>query len=584
MDDEDLAQRAESQTLETQGGFAGLGSASDGGGQGKGMFADLFRTTGETMGTKLLQRMGWRQGQGVGPKVRRRVKGDEKGETHLFAPENSRMISFRRKTDRKGLGFAGEERLESGSNAQNGDDEESDADARILKANRSDKTISKQKKLKKSGIGIGVLNDTGSDDEDEYDMGPKISYNRIIGGDKKKRKGGLVASNASPAVLKPVFQSKKLTQQTTTSSGFRKCHDGRLPIDGFVLALSALTILQENRYPPPVVPEGWVPAQLSKSGGGETAAFQSTADAAKASTLDPKARAAILGEQQLPGKSVFDFLSSAARERLASATGRTNLPPALGEKAPAGTTSSDNDKARSLWDMVPHLDSKTAAAALERGNKGWMPYSEDDSKRDRYRYFLELQVGLQTRVPDRPKTFSLDDWSRELNEFAQAAEVFKPVSGLMASRFTTSSSAPKLASDGLDATSSATPKLADPAEEAARMGMYGPMTRSRQPFYPTRLLCKRFNVRPPAGVDPGDADGAEKRTDIVSQSNLDRMMREASFRPGSNFVSAGTEGGGDDKPTSRDPQTVVDVERNDALEGQRAGEDVFKAVFGDDDE
>ena len=38
------------------------------------------------------------------------------------------------------------------------------------------------------GIGIGILNDTGSDDEDPYEIGPRISYNRVIGGEKKKKK------------------------------------------------------------------------------------------------------------------------------------------------------------------------------------------------------------------------------------------------------------------------------------------------------------------------------------------------------------------------------------------------------------
>ena len=106
MDEEDLAEREEAQQLETQGAFAGLGSKTEDG-TSKGMFSDMFKTTGETMGVKLLQRMGWRQGQGVGAKVKRRAQGDKTGETHLFAPENTRMITFSKKTDKKGLGFAG---------------------------------------------------------------------------------------------------------------------------------------------------------------------------------------------------------------------------------------------------------------------------------------------------------------------------------------------------------------------------------------------------------------------------------------------------------------------------------------------
>ncbi|KAF2486788.1 hypothetical protein BDY17DRAFT_292114 [Neohortaea acidophila] len=606
MDEEDLAELAESQKLETQGTFAGLGGNHGDKGKTGGMFADLFRPTGETMGVKLLQRMGWKQGQGIGPKVKRRIQGDTKGEMHLFAPEDSKVIGFHRKTDRKGLGYAGEARLNANHHISNADSDDEEKDARILHANRS-KVLTKPPKLKKSGLGLGVLNDTGSDEEDEYSIGPQISYNRVIGGDKqKKKKAGLGANPANSTLQKPVITSKKLTQRTSTLSGFRKCHDGRLPIDGFILSLAPLSISEENKHAPPTPPEGWQPAKLlaTQQPTSTTPSYQSTSDAAKASTLDPKARAALLGEQALPGKSVFDFLSPAARDRLAAASGKTNLPPARGESAPTPSTTSTTDpdttpRTKTLWDLIPPLDRAIAAAALQRGTTGWMPYSEDEAKRARYRAFLELRAGLETNLPPRPKTFSLDEWAKEMSEFAQAAQVFKPVSGLMASRFTSASaSAPRLASDAPDSTSAGDgTKEEDPAEKAARMGMYGPMTRSRIPFFPPRLLCKRFNVRPPAnvGVDPGGEGGEgggarvgeNRRLDVVSQASLDRMMSEASFKSGGaaggGFTSAGVEGG-EDQSGQRRQWATVDAERNDALEASRAGEEVFKAVFGNDDE
>ncbi|TKA81469.1 hypothetical protein B0A55_02941 [Friedmanniomyces simplex] len=614
MDDEDLAEQAESQKLETQGGFAGLGSGSGGGG-GKGMFEDLFRANGETMGVKLLQRMGWRQGQGVGPRVKRRAKGDEKGEVHMFAPENAPMITFNRKTDRKGLGFAGEGRLaDQNESAGRDEDEEDERDARILQSNRS-KMLSKPNKAKTSSVGVGVLNDTGSDDEDPYAMGPQISYNRIIGGDKRKKKGGLTASNATPGVTKSVFTSKKLTKRTTTSAGFRKCHDGRLPLDGFVLSLSPLTITEENKHPPPEVPSGWQSSKTSvptpsTTTSTATTTFTSTADAAKLSTLNPASRAALLGEQPLPGKSIFDFLSPATRAKLASATGQSNLPPARNERAPAGFEASEADtKRRTLWDLVPALDKETAAAALQRGNTGWMPYAEDEGKRARYRYLLELRAGLQSDLPERAEGFTVEAWKREMGEFAQAAEVFKPISGLMATRFMSSSaSAPRLASDAPDPNAQASSgKAEDPAERAAKMGMFGPLTRSKQPFYPTRLLCKRFNVRPPAnmGVDASEAAGGgegggavdHRRLEVVGQASLDRMMREANWgkraAAASGFVSGGMEGGGEgggeggereEEVRSEQPPAEVNVEENEALEGRKAGEAVFRAIFGDSDE
>ena len=611
MDDEDLAEREEQMKLETQEGFAGLGGGGEGDASGRGMFGDLFRAEGETMGVKLLQKMGWRRGQGVGPKVRRRADGDKRGETHLFAPENSKMIAFDRKNDRKGLGFAGEHRLGDDTNAKSDENENfedgRDQDARILQPNHS-KLASKPRKLKNPGFGVGVLNDNGSDDEDPYAMGPQINYNRIIGGDKSKKKGGLTATNSKSDVQKPVFTSRKNAQSTSglpTSRGFRKCHDGRLPLEGFILATLSLSLQDgETKYPPPPVPDGWKPANLHTTTL-TNSTYVSTADAAKLSSLDPTARASLLGEQQLPGKSVFDFLTPAARERLASASGKTNLPQAKSEGAPAGYTPSASEQRRTLWDLVPELPRETAEAALTRGESGWMPYAEDEDKRSRYRYFLELQSGKASNLPSRPEGMNADEWSRELQEFKQAAEVFKPVSGLMASRFTSSaSSTPRLASDAPDSAATGKQGAEDPAEKAAKLGMFGHLTRSRQQFFPTRLLCKRFNVKPPANVsvDPGGAggeagDAGGKGKELVSQTSLDRMMADASWNRGGGmgFVSGGTEGGEADAALREkgDSGTVraqeqrgreaVDAERNAALEGQRAGEALFRSIFGDED-
>src|SRR5271169_3114501 len=93
---------------------------------------------------------------------------------------------------------------------------------------------------------------------------------------------------------------------------------------------------------------------------------------------------------------------------------------------------------------------------------------------------------------------SADEWNRELAEFVRAAMVFKPMSRVMASRFTSSSSSLPPSSEGnTPMLSIPTEKPEDPAVAAAKLNMYGYMTRSTTEFFPTRLLCKRFNVKDP---------------------------------------------------------------------------------------
>lgn len=588
MDDEDIADAAEAQRVQTAEGFAGLGSTQDDAAR-RGAFVGLFRTEGDTIGVKLLKKMGWKEGQGVGPKVRRKARLDDvetttDSNTHLFAPENTAMIRFVRKTDHKGLGFEGETKLSSstglGSDKEKSEDDE-DGSSLIAPPKQ------KKKKPAPGGIGIGILNDTGSDDEDPYEIGPRISYNRVIGGDKKKKKHAVGSTN--PLLKsKPVFISKKVAM-AKAAAGFRKCHDGRLPLDGFILSSKdefSSIIKSSAAYAPPKIPEGWKSSKQPRQGS-QHAAYLSTADAAKASKLDPKTRASILGEAALPGKSVFDFLSPAARDRLASASGKSNLPQARGE-IPEGYAMTDEERRQELLAQVPKVDKYTADAALSRGASGFMPYGEDEAKRSRYRAYLENQAGIIPTLPERGPSMSRDDWLKELREFANCAQIFKPMSGMMATRFTTSTTAPKLAPDAPDSSKELLSKPAakpeDPAEQAAKLGMYGPMTRTSKDWYPTRLLCKRFNVKPPAHVQPGTTENAEEPARImapslVSKAAIDDMMQQA----GNNNPRQGDDGIKleEPAPVEKPKAVVIDVERNEALEGQRAGEAVFKAIFGD---
>jgi G patch domain-containing protein 1 len=605
MDEEDVKDAEEAQRLQTAASFTGLGSTADDISRND-LLVDLARTGGDTMGVKLLQRMGWRPGQGVGPKVRRKARLDGEGErgsggeTHLFAPENSRMIGFVKKNDFKGLGYAGEASLSSLA-VRTLEEKEDEIDDEGPLA-RSKSKLAKSKKSKKGAFGVGILNDTGSDDEDPYEMGPKISYNRTIGGDKKPKKNGFGSANPLLAA-KPVFVSKKVLARKATTSGFRKCHDGRLPLDGFLLSTRSSDATPINKYPPPHIPEGWKSAKAATSSP-SSSAWKSASDAAKTSSLDPKARAALLGETALPGKSVFDFLSPEARAKLVAATGQTNLPQALGEAPPDKYKTSEVDKQKYLWSIIPPLDRELALAALNRGANGWMPYSEDDGKRARYRGFLELRAGLRDILPERAAGVSVDDWKKELDEFAHAAFVFRPATGMMASRFTSSSrtfegsfnpgSEGKNTAADQPLLSTPAPKQLSPAEEAAKLGMYGPLTRSTLQFVPTRLVCKRFNVRPPVVVDPGDSvDGnsatAKSVPDVVSKEKIEQMLQDAAQR---RFASGGVEGGtsAEQTPLMQHPvvqlkeEAVVDVERNEALETERPGDAVFKAIFGSDDE
>jgi G patch domain-containing protein 1 len=593
MDEEDLAAQEDSKKFSTSNNFSGLGSTVEDSIR-RDALIDLMSPS-SSIGVKLLQKMGWKEGQGIGPRIRRKahLENGQPAEqnTHWFAPPDTKMISFYRKTDSKGLGFMSEAALPPVT-SQNGVRMDDDDDASVLARSRS-KLNQSSKATKKASFGVGVLNDTGSDDEDPYSMGPKLSYNRSIGAVKKakKPKAGLVTSSNPLLSSKPIFVSKK---KLTTN--LRKCHDDRLPLDGFILSSTPLTISISTKYAPPKVPPDWKSARIpisspqSESALSSTVNYQSPADSAKASTLNPLSRAHLLGETPLPSKSVFSFLTPSSRDRLVSATNNPRLPAAGSEPAPEEYRLSEPEKAKSLWSRVPKLDAAVAKAALDRAD--FMPYADDNAKRARYRAFLEGAARQSGEMPPRKEEHGVDEWVAEMREFAQAAMVFRPMTGLMASRFTSSSSSgpkfeggedPQNGENALVRASAKKPE--DPAEAAAKMGMFGTMTRSIGNFAPTRLVCKRFGVKVPEAVAGFEEEDSITVEEPVSNRILERMKMETMGR-GSMVLGREHETYTESPPVVPDTrkEEPVDVEKNEALEKERPGDAVFKAIFGSDDE
>lgn len=606
MDDEDLADLEQNQRLTTNESYAGLGRSTADDDAPPSSLADLLQPVNNTIGVRLLEKMGWRPGQGIGTRVKQAVAESHPTDAlYSMAPKDSGLLAYQRKSDRRGLGLARDDSRHVSQDA-------SYVDKPTM--TKLEQVISRQ-----NGIGVGVHNDDDSD-EDPFEVVPKTSYNKVIGGDRRRRRGGLFSAPTKKA-------SSVTVTGHSTSNISAKCHDGLVVLPGFVLSMRPSRRPLHNVYAPPAVPEDWQPMSWPHT---DSTKRPSSTEAAKASTLDPAQRANLLGEALLPGKSVFDYMTPEARARLVAATGRTDLPQAKGEKAPEGYSQSREDKQRRMFALIPRLDPKVASAAVQRAQSGWLPYTEDLDKRKRYRSFIEYSAGSATEVPSRAPSANDQDWSNEMSEFVKAAQVFRPITGFMASRFTTSSATSASAmtttsADGDHNTSStaspaptATEKT-DPAEQAAKIGMFGQMTRITERFFPTRLTCKRFGVKPPDHVTASDtsaetqaADATrsskphhDTRLDVISKPAMDRMMQELAATSASvtntlaqsTFVSGGTQS--PDGPANTDVADVsaeheasrhidgplaINTERNEALESARAGDDMFKAVFGSDDE
>jgi G patch domain-containing protein 1 len=299
----------------------------------------------------------------------------------------------------------------------------------------------------------------------------------------------------------------------------------------------------------------------------------------------------MLGEVPLPSapRSVFEYISQKDRERLQKfAAGGGIVSPATSDLPPSTTVApSEPDTIR-----IPRTEPHIAQAAL----RGFQPFATDPVKQSRYNAYLQSQASQDSSVPPlKPSPGQrIDEFNKELEDYAKSALIFKPISGAMAGRFTSAvvfDSGPKI-HEGLHTPSSE--ELAEkereekkkednisPKQHAAKMGMYGPLTRETKPWQPARLLCKRFGVKDP-NPTPSDAPAAAP--------------------PGPNWQQEESEVAGQASNTSVSNSTIDTARRNgprdlaniglgedetqgrDTLTYERPAMDVFKAIFASDDE
>lgn len=271
-------------------------------------------------------------------------------------------------------------------------------------------------------------------------------------------------------------------------------------------------------------------------------------------------------------------MSSKSRERLAAISANTSgyTPGTSSNSTPLAGTARAVPVAPVEPDAplyIPLLDAPTALAALS----GFQPFSPASSAADpvrqaRYTLYLQFQADLlppsvtPSTLPFGPRKLAagrvqtIKELNIELDDYARAARVFKPVSGMLASRFTSTVSggileAPKVAPGlsqpkpkvvGAESTAGE-PKLIEhltPAQTAARAGMFGRLTRTTEEFRPAKLVCKRFAVRnpyPDAAEEEEEAGGSWKEAgknggprkpagDILGKESMEQLMKSSGFR------------------------------------------------------
>ncbi|KAJ3090005.1 hypothetical protein HK102_004933 [Quaeritorhiza haematococci] len=556
----------------------------------------------DPIGVKLMRQMGWREGQGIGPRTRRKrlvAEADDEdifAAEKLFAPAATQVVEFTSKKNQYGLGF--DPHKNAPEFAAFGGGEQSASRDEVQKAGRS-----KKGPRMSSGFGVGIFED--DDDEDVYGSASMASYDIVIHDDDEGHFAGFKRKAGFGATVTDQMSSKSTKRTFGLDSDIfdRKLvgFDGRPPLIGFVFAKTPLA--PPENFLPPVVPPNWKPNPPISDSTSKPAPSQTPATGQPGSQRQPQLtaeeRREILGEEALKGpqRSVFSFISVKAQGRLQEIIDKTRE-----------ASSSDGEAAA-------QVSKEQALAALQ----GFMPFGNDPEKQQRYKRYLEVCAGLSNKPLLAPPHMSEMELAHEKREFVEAARIYRPLSSMMASRFTSASNVDQEAANEKDAK-----EIQDETSSAAASAnMYGKLTRTRQEWVPARLLCKRFNIAHPHPDRPdpgsglsrssgGKASGADikaeaERKEAVNKRVMDDLVRERDRlvaegrlqkRPAIEFASAregpfveimGMEGS--KKSNAAAEITAEEIMREgegadedeDVQQVERPPMDIFKAIFADSD-
>ncbi|KAI9276879.1 hypothetical protein BDA99DRAFT_474765 [Phascolomyces articulosus] len=602
MDDEDLQEIANARKLVATDEFDVLGGTEremtarkqqqkedEARGSGVGFLGtslmDMVGPTKDSVGIRLLRKLGWKPGQGIGPRCRA-VEVDYveiAGEEVTFAPRDTPIVDFKAKTDAFGLGYELEKHVPQVAEMrrlrqlQQGEDDEEERAAFGMESNNG-------------RFGLGAFEEE-DDDIDVYGDSRREYHHTLYDIEERPKK------------------THKPSSLTTTSRDVRKapCSDGRPPLRGFSISEQPQEL--GKWYRPPQVPDDFNEQR--------NAQHPTTATAEPRYHMSSEERGAILGEKPIEPRSVFDYIPDKSKDRLDSVL-----------KFMVDTGPTDSTK---LTDF-PTISRQQANMAL----RGYMPFGDNLKKQSRYRQYLENQAGLlsedgepKTTIPV-PEGLTHEQGMKEMDEFAKAARIFRPISAMMSGRFTSASATKttveqtsfegglkteaqwrkeKEIRDKVEAEKSKPVEKKSQEAEAASMKMFGQLTRTVKPFYPTRLVCKRFNVRNPHPNHDPSKIVAEGRTqagsrEALSEEKMDEMLRQQNKPKAIDFwkndpalnavIPKPSERPKPSVPESASPtpppqksleQPKLEKSKtNETLDYERPSMDIFKAIFENSDE
>ncbi|ELK00524.1 G patch domain-containing protein 1 [Pteropus alecto] len=473
-----------------------------------------------SVGFELLRKMGWKEGQGIGPRVKRRPRrqkpdpgvkiygcalppGGSEGsededddylpENVTFAPKDVMPVDFTPKDDVHGLAYKGLDPHQalfgtSGEhfNLFSGGPERP---SNLL----GDIGENKGRKLGISGqaFGVGALEE---EDDDIYATETLSKYDTVL---KDEEPGDGLYGWTAPRQ----YQSQKESEKDLR-------YVGKI-LDGFSLASKPLS--SKKIYPPPELPRDYRPVHYFRPVVAATSEnshlLQVLSESAGQPIHDPgthsrhqlnaSKRGELLGEKPIQGSatSVLEFLSQKDKERIKEMKQATDLKAAQ-LKARTLAQNAASSRPQPSSPDVGHRSWHVASCGGTARASNFKPFAKDPEKQKRYEEFLVNMKRGQKDALEHCLDPSMTEWERgrERDEFARAAQLYVSSHSTLSSRFTHAKQEDD--SDQVEVPRDQENDVSD-KQSAVKMKMFGKLTRDTFEWHPDKLLCKRFNVPDP---------------------------------------------------------------------------------------
>jgi len=544
MDEEDRgAFGFAAEALKTKSGFQGGegGGGSSVLGSASGAFLEqLVKPVQGTVGERLLQAQGWKPGQGIGPKLtrqarnKRRGKGDkekekddpmlEKYKDFLFAPDETPIAVARPKDNFFGIGYSGLARG-TGAPLVHGS-----SDYKVSFGGGGKKGMMKKFSITGEAFGIGA-------DEEDDDLSV---YNQ----------GGLAEYDFSLDVSGKEERREKRSKEQSRWGAPTTAEMSANFLEGFKLARSQS--LLKKRYAPPQIPHNWTPK-------GRPSKKRSRWDAG--------------GDQ-----------GEARAQGVPHSQSRGGTNPSVEQRRSVLFPDQANREVKVEEPLLPVKLPDFLLKGEIKSDGAFKPFARNPEKQKRYDQY---RVCLENNSPEVLRSLqprSMTEWEREKEklEFERASMLFQPMKGVIGSRFVSAGDSVTVDEGG--GTGEVVKK--DGGVEAAAIGMFGALTRTKEEWHPARLLCVRFNVAHPYSdtSTTGTAKPAKRDTGVT---NVFAALENVQEVPVEQSEKSDTDKNGEDAPEK--PTDEIKAEQEEAEEEvivPKPPMDLFKAIFADssDDE